>query len=737
MFSDFKYILFWWLTLFLLGSLSLPLIFALFKNFWDKGYIFSKIVSYGLITYLVFVLGVFKFLPFTNGTIFFVATLLLIADILYLSRANRFAEFIAQLRSARRAIILEEVLFLFILSLWSFVRGFSPDIDNLEKFMDWGFINSMLRSTYMPPPDMWYAGEPINYYYFGHLIFAVLTKVSGIASAITYNLAIATVCSLAFTSAFSLSSNLTYLFRKLKPVLSSPASKSFKRPKSTLPTPVVNFSAVILTGLFSAILLTFGGNLHTVYKLAKLNMNQNNGRLVLNSQAISRAASSYWYPDATRFIGFDPDINDKTIHEFPLYSFVVADLHGHMNDIPVVIFFLAFLLALSLSPVSSVSWKLIIPSSLILSVAFMSNAWDFFVYGLAFASIIFFVNLSRQGFLNSLNSTVINGILVVVFWYLFTLPFSLNFVPMAAGIRLVDQRTPLYQLLVLYGGFWLICLPLFFRLVYEFFKNRKTAFISPPKVFALTLIIVATVLIILPEIVYLKDIYIYEHRRANTMFKLVYQGFILYSLAAGFSLYYLSSNIKTKGLLGLYKLAVLFVFTSHLIYPYFAIRSAYGSLSDYKGLWGLGFLKRSYPDNFAATEWINKNITGQPVMLEAAGDSYTLYNQISVVTGLPTVEGWLVHEWLWHGGTKDADGKYINKTDCGDPCSIRNPDVQKIYETKDADEARRLLQKYSVDYVYIGDLEKEKYPQIDTDKFQKLGRIVYESGTVRIYHLDK
>jgi len=45
--------------------------------------------------------------------------------------------------------------------------------------------------------------------------------------------------------------------------------------------------------------------------------------------------------------------------------------------------------------------------------------------------------------------------------------------------------------------------------------------------------------------------------------------------------------------------------------------------------------------------WINKNIKGQPTILEAQGDSYTDYGRVSVNTGLPTVMGWTVHEWFW------------------------------------------------------------------------------------------
>ena len=215
---------------------------------------------------------------------------------------------------------------------------------------------------------------------------------------------------------------------------------------------------VLLAGLISALLLTFGGNLHPLYKIIKIDI-QNNGRLNLNPEAIKLAASTYWYPDATRFIGFDPDVDNKTIHEFPLYSFVVSDLHGHMNDIPLILFFLAFLFSYSLSLKKSNSQqtrppdpKLFLPSGLFLSIAYMTNAWDLAVYGLFFALFFFF---GPKKLLANYRQRPLNHF----FWYLFTLPYSLNFIPMAEGLNLVDVRSPFYQLCVLYGGFWLIAIP--------------------------------------------------------------------------------------------------------------------------------------------------------------------------------------------------------------------------------------------------------------------------------------
>ncbi|MBU3935105.1 hypothetical protein KJ909_00340, partial [Patescibacteria group bacterium] len=60
MLADLKFIIAWWLSYLVLGLLFLPLVFHLFSKFWDKGYIFSKIISTALLTYVVFVLGFLK-----------------------------------------------------------------------------------------------------------------------------------------------------------------------------------------------------------------------------------------------------------------------------------------------------------------------------------------------------------------------------------------------------------------------------------------------------------------------------------------------------------------------------------------------------------------------------------------------------------------------------------------------------------------------------------------------------
>jgi len=696
MFLDLTFIIFWWFLIFTLGLICLPFTFALFKKFWDKGYIFSKTFCIIVLTYLIFIGGVFKILTFTNLNLFLIILLILFFNFLFLNRKNNFSIFLKTIKENYKTFIFQEIVFLLILITWSFIRGFMSDIEGLEKYMDWGFINSSLRSQFLPPQDMWFSSEIINYYYFGHLIFAVLTKLSTISSAITYNLSIATICALAFSSSFSIASNLVFL--------------SLKK---------IDIKKIIAAGLISALLLTFGGNLHSVYKIAKINIT-NNGKLVLSKEAITKAVDNYWYPDATRFIGYDPDVRDKTIHEFPIYSFVVADLHGHMNDIPIVLFFMAFLLASSFYTSSLINNLIFIISGFTLSIAYMTNAWDFAVYGLLFAIFTFFLNLKNDS-KTAIKKTFINGILTIACWFIFSLPFSLNFAPMGNGVKISDSHSLFYQLFILYGGFWLIVLPLLILFLIK--KNKKKKLnLQNSDFFVLATIVTATLLVIIPELIYLKDIYIYEHRRANTMFKLTYQAFIMYALVSGYAFYKIRLLLKSKWLNFLYGLLFAIIFSIQLIYPYFAVRSFYGSLKTYQGLWGLNYLKNDFPDNFNAINWINKNISGQPVMLEAVGDSYTTFNQVSVSTGLPTVEGWIVHEWLWRGGY--------------DKPKQRQDDVQTIYESENINKLKQLIQKYNVKYIFIGDKEYEKYPDLNENNFREIGgQIIFQSGKTKIYRL--
>jgi uncharacterized membrane protein len=156
------------------------------------------------------------------------------------------------------------------------------------------------------------------------------------------------------------------------------------------------------------------------------------------------------------------------------------------------------------------------------------------------------------------------------------------------------------------------------------------------------------------------------------------------------------------------------------MYSYFSINSYFGDLKEYKGLDGLTYLKTLYPYDYSAILWIQKNIKGQPVMAEAQGDSYTDYERISANTGLPTPLGWTVHEWLWRGSYSFPQS--------------RLDDIKNLYEGT-LEQTKSVIQKYNISYIYIGDLERTKYPLLDEEKFLKLGKIVYQKGETTIIKL--
>src|SRR5260221_11565553 len=122
-----------------------------------------------------------------------------------------------------------------------------------------------------------------------------------------------------------------------------------------------------------------------------------------------------------------------------------------------------------------------------------------------------------------------------------------------------------------------------------------------------------------------------------------------------------------------------------MIYPFFATTSYFNNFKNFQGLNGTTYLKNINADDYAAILWLNKNIKDQPIILEAQGDSYTDYARVSSNTGLPTVFGWTVHEWLWRG-TYDIAPQRI-------------ADVKTLYESKDMQQTKQLLKEYHVSLI--------------------------------------
>ncbi len=248
--------------------------------------------------------------------------------------------------------------------------------------------------------------------------------------------------------------------------------------------------------------------------------------------------------------------------------------------------------------------------------------------------------------------------------------------------------------------------------------------------FVLLLILTGALLTLGPEFVYLSDVF---GQRLNTIFKFYYQAWLLFGIAALFGLGYLWQQwrgaqriipaIATAG----YTVALLI----GLLYPYFAVNSRSlefrGAQSDDTSidtrqpatLNGLAQVARFNPDEYAAISWLRDEIDGTPVILEAVGGQYSAFARVAASTGLPTVLGWAGHEHQWRGSTPEP--------------GLRDPAIREIYTQKDWLQARELLNQYGVEYIYVGNLERDTYGTQGFDKFAENLEVAFENGTVTIY----
>lgn len=672
------------------ASLCIAVVFfgitkTIFRSFFDHGYAFSRTIGILLLSYGVFLFGNLHIFPFQITTLILLLICALIGG--YFLQKKRKKE---QLNW--KIIIGEELLFLGALFLWAFVRGQEPSIHGLEKFMDFGFINSILRAKYFPPLDMWFANLPINYYYFGHLTAAVQIKLSGVPPEVGYNLILATLFAQSIVSTFSLVTQIVFTYGK-------------------------NLKKAILFGFIGSWIMNFGGNLHTIYLFST---GYTPDKPVPFWEILSGYnPSHYWYPNATRFIPF-------TIHEFPSYSFVVADLHGHVFDILFVLLTFALLFLFFTKKQNSNShdfhwpqFMMTVALGFMTAVHYMTNAFDGPIYLLLSAVFFFFIwGLNKRFFAHIF--------ILFASFVLFALPFSIHFKPFvtAIGVNCSPlfltsighlgpflfekgncQPDELWMLFVLWGFFFISFLLFIWGKATEKYKEH------PVDDFIFILFAFGVFLILIPEFFYIKDIYPL-HFRANTMFKMGYQAFMMMTLASTYTLFVISRTISSNTIIK--KICWIIPFLFVCVYMFYAAPSYYGTMQKTPRLDGSLWLSVQNTDTQEMIAYINKHITGQPTILEAQGDSYTDFNHVSAYTGLPTVAGWWVHEWLWRG-SPDAVGKRI-------------PDVVALYESPDIDKTRRLLKKYDISYVIVSSLERQKYKELQEAKFAKLGRKIFESS---------
>lgn len=589
-----------------------------------------------------------------------------------------------------------ELVYLVLFAIVLTIRSWTADLYGLEKFMNIAFVNSVYHADALPAADPWLAGLTINYYYFGHATVALASLMSGQPPDMGTNLMFAHVFAATGCGAF--------------------AAVRLIADRGRVPRPLSN----VLAGI-GAFVLTLGGNFHAVvYGVL---------RPVLAAYGLAEP-KEYFYAQSSRFIGHQPETLDRTITEFPGYSISVGDLHAHVMNLPVAMALLLLIVGLAMG--RRAAWAAIAPGAgamrrahglasaaalaVLLGVSAMANSWDLPIYLLLFGfAAIATAQANGRGLISAALLSGLAGLTLLGLAIAASLTFWHHFTPFSQGVRWTIYGSTGWQMAVLYGNYVLVaCVAIV--------AMPGVGVVLRPRRAVGVLLLTAVVLIAIPEFVYVKDLYGDDNARANTMFKLSYQAYLMLPIAAfagaAVAMRWASGVLPR---LGVALLATLFA-VSPIVFPALVHgMGAFDRLVEEHHIDGLRFLRNG--DREAAL-WLeaHRPPTGE-IMLEASGDSFTYAARLSAVTGIPTVVGWHAHEWLWR--------------DSMDAWSVRAKDVEAFYQTMDLAARRDFLSRWRIRYVVIGDFERERYPALDAAGLAGLGTPVFQSGGTQIVEIGR
>ena len=668
-------------------------------------------------------------------------------------------------------------LFMVLFSVAFYVKGFKASLDSqTEQFMDYGFMQTMYRQKELAPYDMWFSGSRLNYYYLGQAMAVYLCRLSFVTPEFGYNLMLCTIFAAVFMMTASLIGSVVSFFnREVSPVrylyrvagaligallticggnghyliygrflpfieriTKKEIVKDFWFPDST--AFIGNFPEVDDKGKheFPSYTMVLGDlHAHVCNMLFTI---------PLLTLLFDYAAASMIGADAGVRKALDRADEKKTgilptrakksefmhvLKEIKKESYdAELDREKSKNKAEPVGEGAGGRSALQVRALSFADFDkrelysgFIFLTALLLGLFSGVNYWDFPIYFIIAGAVILFCDYKKYGI--SVRTTLfvlLKGAVILIIESLIMLPFSLNFEKISSEIGICDRHTALWQLIVIWG----------FRiygagtlLVFIILRIRKQKNVNSMELALIAMISCAVGLIIMPEIVYVKDIYGDAYQRYNTMFKLTYQAYILFGILIGIAIALLLSSGRAARIN-----AVLFIVFGLFSATYIttSCRMWFGNVFDddlRQGISAVDFMRRGdndYSLEWGAIEYLNSLEDRHINIVEAGGTSYQPDCKLSVFTGANTVIGWYVHEWLWRNDP--------------DIVGTRTSEVRMFYEGGDLDYCRDFIDRYGVEYIYIGPREYNYY-NINFYGFWELCTEVWASDDYRLLRVDR
>lgn len=589
-------------------------------------------------------------------------TWVIVSAILILLIIVRFKTIKIFLRRNWRQIALLETVFMGLFIVGIILRASNPRIEGIEKFMDSAILSNLLRHTNGVPVDTWYAPDNINYYYFGHWLIALVAKLSHTAINWAFNLGLATTLAISGTTLFAIGWQI---------------------------------SQRLYGGLLAVFLTFFASNLHPV--ITTLGGQQN-----------------YFFYNSGRFI-------EQVINEYPLYSLILGDLHAHMLALIIsTTLYAVMALIIIEQPIIKNLSILIALAGILCGLLIGANSFDIFSSCLVLGLVAVWLYQKRT---ISLKTLLKLFIVFISSFMTVALIFLSHFRPGVGGIGIALFKTPILHYIWQFG-LPVAMLAVAWNILY---KHKKWQLLASRRfIIGIIFGLAGLVLILLPNIVFLKDIYFYQNppfARANTVFKIWYAAWPLISLAVAIlivsSVRYLKKNVQKVYIGGI--IASCLILSWGL---YFGLKT----LNDNQPntLNGLAYLTSEDPQKLSTLGWVSDNIKGQPLVIQAAGDSYSQKSWFSSYSGLPSTLGWASHEWGW----RYSEGRW-------NQIAYRMSEIKALYESISAEQMSQKAHQLGVDYILLGPDELNAY-QIDRQVVNEaFGNPVYGNGRYAIYSTRK
>jgi uncharacterized membrane protein len=233
--------------------------------------------------------------------------------------------------------------------------------------------------------------------------------------------------------------------------------------------------------------------------------------------------------------------------------------------------------------------------------------------------------------------------------------------------------------------------------------------------------------------------------RMNTIFKLYMQVWMLFAVSAaaafGWLLYAFpnwSLRWRTIYQTGLYLLlAGAFMFTVTATTDKISDRMTDATPRTLDGMTYMNYAQyfdgqmMDLSEDYRAIRWMQENVQGSPVIVEANCVEYHWCTRFTIYTGLPGVVGWNWHQRQQRGfASRDVQ----QRVDA----------IGLFYSTQDIEWERAFLSKYQVKYIVVGQLERNIYSSLGPGadglaKFEKYEgkywKAVYHDKNTTIYEV--